>query len=335
MASTDIADPCTRIAGLGRAVPDRVLTNAELERMVDTTDQWIVERTGIRERRILPEGQATSDLAAAAARAACQQAELPVTQLDALIVATITPDTQAPATAVYVQQKLGLSQIPAFDIAAACAGFVYGLGIADAMLQSGRYKCVLVVGAEILSRITDWTDRTTCVLFGDGAGAAVLTRAEPGQGQRLIDVSLGADGAHAAQLEIPGGGSREPATQTTVEQRRHVVRMNGRQVFTQAVKNMSAAAATVLERNGRTTADVDVVFAHQANLRIIEGISQRTGIPLERFFNNIEKYGNTSSASVPIAMSEAVEQGRLKRGDLALLTALGAGVAWGSALIEW
>ncbi|MBK8482219.1 MAG: ketoacyl-ACP synthase III [Proteobacteria bacterium] len=324
-----------RIAGVGRAVPERVLTNAELERMVDTTDQWIVERTGIRERRILPDDQATSDLAAAAARAACQQAELPVERLDALIVATITPDTQAPSTAVHLQHKLGLSQIPAFDISAACAGFVYGLGIAEAMLKAGRYGRVLVVGAEILSRVTDWTDRSTCVLFGDGAGAAVLTRAEPGQGQRLVDVSLGADGAHASQLEIPGGGSREPASLATIERRRHFVRMNGRQVFTQAVKSMSAAATTVLERNGRTTAEVDLVFAHQANMRIIEGISQRTGIPLERFFNNIEKYGNTSSASVPIAMSEAVEHGRLKRGDLVLLTALGAGVAWGSALLEW
>jgi 3-oxoacyl-[acyl-carrier-protein] synthase-3 len=312
-----------------------VLTNAELEKMVDTSDAWIVERTGIRERRILDDSRANSDLAAEAARVACAQADLDPSRLDAIIVATVTPDVPTPATAVYVQEKLGAGACAAFDISAACAGFVYGLGIADSMIKRGPWSNVMVVGCEILSRVVDWNDRTTCVLFGDGAGAALVTKCEEGAGQQLVDVEMCADGTQAANLEIPGGGSREPITHELVERRRQFVRMNGRQVFAHAVKNMAAAARTVLERNNRGIEDVDVVFAHQANARILEGVSQRSGIPMERFFNNIERYGNTSSASIPVAMSEALEHGRLRRGDRALLTALGAGFAWGAALVEW
>jgi 3-oxoacyl-[acyl-carrier-protein] synthase-3 len=323
-----------RIAGVGRAVPDKVLTNHDLEQMVDTSDAWITERTGIRERRILEPGRCTSDLAAQAARNACAAADVATSDVDAIIVGTVTPDMQMPATAVFVQQKIGASACPAFDISAACAGFIYGLTIADGLIRSARFRRVVVIGVEILSRVLDWDDRTTCVLFGDGAGAAVLVPAGEGEGG-LLGTQIASDGAQACHLEIPGGGSVRPASHETVEEKLHQVRMNGRQIFTHAVRNMSAASLQLLDRLGLTADDVTTVFAHQANLRILEGVSQRTQIPLSKFFNNIDRYGNTSSASIPIALSEGLEQGRVERGDLLLLTALGAGVCWGSALVRW
>ena len=325
----------TKIAGIGRGVPDRVLSNLDLERMVDTSDAWITERTGIKERHIAAEGQVTSDLAAEAARMALAAAGVKPEELDAIIVGTVTPDMPMPATAAYVQQKIGAkNHCPAFDISAACAGFIYGLGVADGLICRGAHSRVLVVGVELLSRVLDWTDRNTCVLFGDAAGAAVLVPSDD-ENRGLLAVELHTDGAYTKDLVIPGGGSLHPASHDTVDQKRHVVHMNGRQIFTQAVRNMSSASASVLKKSGYTADDVTTVFAHQANLRILEGVCQRTKIPWERFFNNIDRYGNTSSASIPIAMTEALEQGRINEGDLLLLTALGAGVSWASALVRW
>jgi 3-oxoacyl-[acyl-carrier-protein] synthase-3 len=322
-----------RMVGLGRGVPEKVLTNFDLEKLVDTSDQWITERTGIKERHIAADGEVTSDLAAAAGRMACENAGVKPEDLDAIILGTVTPDMQMPATAAFVQQKIGAKHCPAFDISAACAGFTFGLGLGDSLIQRGNYKRILVIGVELLSRVLDWNDRNTCVLFGDAAGAALLV---PEEGERgILDVEMHTDGSYTKDLTIPGGGSVNPASHSSVDEKLHVVHMNGRQIFTQAVRNMSRASLSVLERCGFTADDVTTVFAHQANMRIVEGVSHRIKIPLDRFFINIQKYGNTSSASIPIAMSEAAEAGQIHDGDLLLLTALGAGVSWASALVRW
>jgi 3-oxoacyl-[acyl-carrier-protein] synthase-3 len=311
-----------------------VRTNDDLARMVETSDDWIRERTGIRERRILEDGRTTSDLAAEAGRRACETAEIDPREVDCCIVATISPDMPMPAVAVTVQQKIGLgAQGPAFDVSAACAGFIYGMSIADAFIKTGQFKKVLVIGVEILSRVVDWTDRNTCVLFGDGAGAALFVPTDDERG--ILSTHIFADGAGVPFLNIPGGGSAEPTTLATVEAKRHFVKMQGKPVFTHAVKNISAAAKTALDANGKTADDVDVVVAHQANLRILEGVAERVSIPLERFYLNIHKYGNTSSASIPIALDEAAREGRVKPGDLILMAALGAGLSWGSALVRF
>ncbi len=322
-----------KIAGINYYAPEKVLTNADLEKMVETSDAWITERTGIKERHVAAQGEITSDLATKAARAACEKAGVKPEELDAIILGTVTPDMPMPATAAFVQLKLGLKGIPAFDISAACAGFIYGLGLADALIFRGSYRRILVIGVELLSRVLDWTDRNTCVLFGDAAGAAVVVPSDDEKG--ILGVSIHTDGNYAKDLVIPGGGSANPASTETVDQKQHFVKMNGRQIFTQAVRNMSGASLSLLKHCGVSTEEVTTVFAHQANMRILEGVSQRTHIPLERFFINIHKYGNTSSASIPIAMTEALEEGRLSSGDLVLLTALGAGVSWGAALIRW
>ncbi len=324
-----------RIVGVGREIPERALTNADLERLVDTTDRWITERTGIKERRIAADDQVTSDLAAEAGLMACSQAGISPKELDAIIVGTVTPDMKMPATAAIVQHKMDAGNCPAFDISAACAGFLFGLGLGEGLLQRGGYRRILVVGVELLSRVLDWTDRDTCVLFGDAAGAAVLVSEAEESGRGLLEISLHTDGRRAMDLNIRGGGSLHPCSAESVERNDHVVRMKGRVIFSQAVRNMSAASLEVLKRAGASADDVVTVFAHQANLRILEGVSQRTRIPLERFFINIQRYGNTSSASIPVAMSEALEAGQVKEGDLLLLTALGAGLSWASALIRW
>jgi 3-oxoacyl-[acyl-carrier-protein] synthase-3 len=315
-----------------------VLTNQDIEKLVDTSDAWIVERTGIRERRILDKSLTTSDLATEAARKACQAAGIDPATLDCIIVGTVTPDVPFPATAVYVQRKLGARPgSAAFDLSAACAGFLYGLSIADGFIARGNFKRVLVIGVEVLSRIIDWSDRNTCVLFGDGAGAVVLA-AEPeseSRGRGILSTHIFADGSYADILNIPAGGSALPLSPELIAEKKHLVKMNGREVYKHAVKNMSSASAIALEANGLRPDQVDWVFAHQANIRIIEGVSQRVGIPMDRFFLNIAKYGNTSSASLPIALDEAVEQKRIKEGDLLLLAALGGGLAWGSAAIRW
>jgi 3-oxoacyl-[acyl-carrier-protein] synthase-3 len=324
-----------RIAGTGRATPDKVLTNDDLAKMVATSDEWIRQMTGIRERRILEEGRSTSDLASLAGRRACETAEIDPKDVDCIIVATISPDMPMPAVAVTVQQKLGITgHCPAFDISAACAGFIYGMSIADSFIKSGQFKRVLVIGVEILSRVVDWTDRNTCVLFGDGAGAALLVPHE-GDDRGILSTHIFADGSGMPFLNIPGGGSLEPTSAKTVEGKRHFVKMQGKPVFTHAVKNISSAAMTALEHNGKTPADVDWVVAHQANIRILDGVAERCGLPLSKFYLNIHKYGNTSSASIPIALDEAAREGKIKPGDLLLMAALGAGLSWGSALVRF
>jgi 3-oxoacyl-[acyl-carrier-protein] synthase-3 len=313
-------------------VPTKVLTNDDLSKMVETNDEWIRERTGIRERRILEEGRSTSDLCAEAAISALKAAEIEAKDVDCIIVATISPDMPMPAVAVTVQQKIGAGACAAFDVSAACAGFIYGLSLADAFVKTGQFKRVLVIGVEVLSRLVDWTDRNTCVLFGDGAGAVVVVPSNDERG--ILSTHLFADGSGMPYLNIPAGGSMEPASVKTVEQKRHFVKMNGKPVFTNAVKNISAASMTALEHNKVTSDQLDWVVAHQANLRILEAVAERTHIPLSKFYLNIHKYGNTSSASIPIALDEAVREGKIKSNDLILMSALGAGLSWGSALVR-
>ncbi|MBI4509087.1 MAG: ketoacyl-ACP synthase III [Deltaproteobacteria bacterium] len=328
----------TKILGTGRAVPGQVLTNFDLEKIVETSDAWITERTGIKERRILEKDRATSDLAAEAGLAACEAAGISPKEIDCILVGTVTPDVPMPATAVYVQRRMGVPPCAAFDLSAACAGFLYGLTIGDAFVKNRQFKRVLVIGVEILSRILDWKDRNTCVLFGDGAGAVVLGPSEQAPGERLrgiLSTHIYADGTGAEALSIPAGGSRNPTSATTLADNLHCVKMNGKTVFTNAVRNISASCMVALETNNMTAPEVDMVVAHQANLRILEGVSQRCGLPLEKFYLNIHKYGNTSSASIPIALDEAVREGKIKPGMLLLFCALGAGFSWGSALVRW
>jgi 3-oxoacyl-[acyl-carrier-protein] synthase III len=325
----------SKILGTGRGVPDKVLTNADLEKMVETSDSWIQERTGIKERRILDPSLATSDLAAEAARNACAAAGVPTSEVDCIVLGTVTPDMPFPATAVFVQHKIGAKPGgAAFDVSAACAGFVYAMSIGDAFIKAGMFKRVLVIGVEILTRITDWTDRNTCVLFGDGAGAVLLGPSEE-PGRRVVSTHIFADGQHWEHLNQPGGGTRRPASHETVEQRAHFVKMNGKAVFSHAVRNIAQACMTAIEHNHLKASDIDLVVAHQANLRIIEGVAQRCGLPMDKFFLNIQKYGNTSSASIPIALDEAVREGRVKDGMWILMCALGGGFSWGSALVKW
>ncbi|MEO5769743.1 MAG: beta-ketoacyl-ACP synthase III [Polyangia bacterium] len=325
----------SRILGTGRGVPPKVLTNQDLSRMVDTSDEWIVERTGIRERHILEDGLAASDLATEAGRRACEEAGVPPGEVDCIIVGTISGDCPFPSTAVFVQKKLGARAGGcAFDLSAACAGFIYGLALGDNFIRCGQYRRVLVIGVEVLSRIIDWQDRSTCVLFGDGAGAVLLgPETEPKRG--ILSTHLFSDGNYAEVLLQQAGGSREPITAEAIAAKRHLVKMNGREVYKHAVRNMAQASKLALEANGVSADDVQWVIAHQANLRIIEGVSERVGIPLERFYLNVERYGNTSSASVPTALNEALELKKIKTGDLLLMTALGGGLAWASALVRW
>ncbi len=328
----------SRIVGTGRALPSKVLSNADLERMVDTNDQWIIERTGIRERRIIDGSQVTSDLSTDAARAALEMAGMTAQELDCIVLATVTPDMPFPSTAVFVQKNLGANGCAAFDLSAACAGFTYGLSVADAFIRSRTFKKVLVIGVEVLSSITDWTDRNTCVLFGDGAGAVVLVGEDQPDTQRprgILSTHIYADGAGTDSLLQPAGGTRMPITQRVIDEKLNKVKMNGKQVFQHAVRNIAQACMNALEQNGLTAADVDLVLAHQANLRIVEAVAQRIGLPMEKFHLNIQRYGNTSSASIPIALDEAVREGKVKEGMHLLMGALGGGFAWGSALVRW
>jgi 3-oxoacyl-[acyl-carrier-protein] synthase-3 len=326
------------ILGTGRYVPAKVLTNGDLEKLVDTSDAWITERTGIRERRIAKEGENTSDMATAAGRAALEAAGVAAADLDMIIVATVTGDSPMPATAVHVQNKLGIGNIPAFDLSAACAGFLYGLSIADQFIRTGQMRHVLLVGVELLSRVLNWRDRTTCVLFGDGAGAVVLGPADPtaspSTARGVISTKLFTDGSLASALIIPGGGSQMPLTHNALDEAQDKVQMVGRDVFKVAVKNLTSASKAALDVAGINAADIDWVVAHQANLRILTQVAGRLDIPLDRFVINIERYGNTSSASVPIALDEAVRDGRIKPGQTVLMCALGAGISWGSALVR-
>jgi 3-oxoacyl-[acyl-carrier-protein] synthase-3 len=323
------------ISGTGAYVPERRLTNFDLEKLVDTSDEWIVQRTGIRERRIADASQATSDLALKAGQKAIAAAGLKPEEIEAVIVCTITPDSITPSTSVFVARSLGMTRTPAFDISAACTGFIYGLTVGSSLVRTGMYRHVLVVGAESLSRYTDYQDRNTCILFGDGAGAAVLSRVEEGAGSRLLDCQLCADGNGASLIEIHAGGSRVPASRETVDARMHYLKMQGREVFKFATRSLVELIETALERNGLKPDDLDLIVPHQVNYRIIEAALKKITIPMDRFFLNLEQYGNTSAASVPIGLAEAVEQGRLKRGDTVLLVAFGAGLTWGYNLLEW
>lgn len=325
--------PRSRILGTGAYVPERVLSNFDLEKMVDTSDEWIRERTGIRERRIAHAGEATSDMAVRAARRALEAAGLEPKDLDMIVVGTITGDMPMPACAAFLQHKLGITDVPAFDVSAACAGFVYALSIADQFIRTGMHKHVLVVGAELLSRILDWEDRTTCVLFGDGAGAAVLGPAgEDGRG--VLSTKLHTDSTLLESLCIRAGGSKERITPESLDKKRDKVFMNGGDIFKVAVKNLTRASASALTEAALSPSEVRWVVPHQANLRIISQVAQRLDIPLERFVLNIERYGNTSSASIPIALDEAVRDGRIQPNDTVLMCALGGGISWASALVR-
>jgi 3-oxoacyl-[acyl-carrier-protein] synthase-3 len=321
------------VTGVGSYVPERVLTNADLEKMVETSDEWITTRTGIKERRIAAANELTSDLAAHAARRALEMAGVTAEQLDLIIVASITPDMPFPNTACLVQQKLGARKVPAFDIEAACSGFIYALELGQKLVSSGAYETVLIIGAEKLSSITNWTDRNTCVLFGDGAGAAVLQHRPDSQG--LLTTVLGADGGKAELLSMPGGGSACPATPQSVADGMHFLRMDGKETFKNAVQAMCSAATEALQRCQLSIDQVKCVIPHQANRRIIDAVSDRLGATSEQVFVNLHRYGNTSAASVAIALDEAVREGRLQRGDLVLLVAFGAGLTWGAAVIRW
>ena len=321
------------ITGVGSYVPARVLTNAELEKMVETSDDWITSRTGIRERRIAAPDEATSHLAFQAAQRALANAGVTADQVDLIIVATITPDMLFPSTACLVQQLLGATRAAAFDIEAACSGFVYALDIASHFVASHTYNTVLVIGAEKMSSVVDWTDRNTCVLFGDGAGAAVLQNRPNAHG--LLTTCLGSDGGKAGLLELPAGGSAQPATADSVAQKLHFLRMDGRQTFKSAVNAMVAAATTALARCELTIPQIECIIPHQANQRILTAVAEQLGAREEQVFVNVDRYGNTSAASVAIALDEAVRQGRIQRGDLVLLVVFGAGLTWGAAIIEW
>ena len=329
--------PRSRFLGLGHYLPPVIRTNVDLEKMVDTSDAWITERTGIRARHIAPEGVVTSDMATHAANQALAMAGLKATDLDMIIVGTVTPDMPMPATAVFVQQKLGANNCPAFDLSAACAGFVFGLTIADQFVRSGAMKHVLVVGVELLSRVIDWSDRTTCVLFGDGAGAVVVGPADPSEGDRpsgILSTAIHTDGALATSLLIPGGGSVTPASHEVVDQKLHKVHMKGQDIFKVAVRNLFSASKNALDAAGMTEADVDWICAHQANLRIIDQVTSRLHVPQEKVLINIDRVGNTSSASIPILVDENFRSGKIKKGDTVLMCALGAGISWGSALVR-
>jgi 3-oxoacyl-[acyl-carrier-protein] synthase-3 len=320
------------VVGLGSVLPERIVTNREFEKLVDTSDEWIRERTGIGERHVAAEGEVTSDLAVAAARSAMASAGITAEQLDLIVCATLTPDTPIPAAAVWVQRKLEIGA-PAFDVNAACAGFSYALSVGTAFIASGQAETILVIGAEILSRVMDYQDRTTCVLFGDGAGAVVL---RPSESPGVLGSVLGADGRAAEILIIPAGGSARPASHETVEARDHSIRMpKGREVFKRAVVEMANACRELLEKSGYTPDDVDLLIPHQANSRIMIAVAERLGIGLDRAVVDVETVGNTSAASIPIALDRAWRSGRVHEGDLVLLTSFGAGLAWGANLIRW
>ena len=321
------------IIGWGKAVPERVLTNDDLAAMVDTSDEWIRQRTGIVERHIAGEGETTLSLSLAAARRALEVADMDPRQLGLIVVATVMPDYAFPATACLLQDALGAKDAAAFDLSAGCSGFMYGLSVAADLVAGGRHDYALVVGAETLSKITDWTDRNTCVLFGDGAGAVVLQGAEAPGG--VLSTVLGADGSGGELLIKPAGGSARPTTVATLEARENTIHMEGRQVFRFASRVMPEAARQVLEQAGQAVEDVAVFVPHQANDRILQSAARGLGVPEDRLFSNLARYGNTSSASVPIALCEAIEQGRVRRGDLLCCVGFGAGLTWAAAAIRW
>ena len=323
----------SRIKGIGSYLPKNVLTNADLEQMVDTDNEWILTRTGIKERRIAEEGEATSDLAFKAATEAMDNAGVAPEEIDLIIVATTTPDFPFPSTAAVLQGRLGAVKAAAFDVQAVCTGFVYALSTADQFIRSGMYRKILVVGAEVLSRIIDWKDRTTCILFGDGAGAVVLEAEEGERG--ILSTHLHADGNQYDLLYVPGGGSRDPISHELVDSRQQYIKMKGNEVFRVAVNALESTALEALEYNGMTGEDVDLLIPHQANIRILNATAKKLGLPPERVVITVDRHGNTSSASIPLALHEAVKNDRVKDESIILLDAFGGGFTWGSVLIRW
>jgi 3-oxoacyl-[acyl-carrier-protein] synthase III len=321
------------IIGTGSYVPERILTNRELEKIVETSDEWIRTRTGIGERRIAAPEEATSDMATNAALAAMSQAGVSAEQIDLIIVATVTPDMFFPATACWVQKKLGAIRAACFDVSAACSGFIYAMEIAQQFISNHVYNTVLIIGADKLSSIVDWSDRNTCVLFGDGAGAAILRNRGASHG--VIATHMGSDGEFTDILFMPGGGSRCPITSANVDQKLNTIKMLGKETYKQAVTAMSDAADRALESAGLKYEDIACVIPHQANMRIIEAIAHRMGLPVDKFYVNLEKYGNTSAAAVAIALDEAHRNGRFKIGDYILLVVFGGGLTWASSVIQW
>ncbi len=321
------------IIGTGSYLPERILTNAELEKLVETSDDWITSRTGIRERRIAAEGEHTSDLAAKAALAAMENAGITADDIDLILVATVTPDMFFPSTACFVQAKIGAKKAACFDVSAACSGFLYALEIAQQFITLQTYNTILVIGADKLSSIVDWTDRNTCVLFGDGAGAAILQHRRGGHG--VIATNMGSNGDLADILYIPGGGCRFPVTAENAGDRMNTIKMNGKETYKQAVNAMLTAANTVLEQSGLKYEDIACIIPHQANLRIIEAIADRMSVPLDRFMVNLDRFGNTSAAAVAIALDEANRTGRMQVGEYVLLVVFGGGLTWASSVIQW
>ncbi len=324
----------TKVTGLGAFLPPKILTNFDIEKMVDTTDEWIRTRTGIRERRIVEKGFPTSGLATEAGREAIKDAGLKPSDIDLIIVATITPDMFFPSTACIVQNKLGAEGAAAFDLLAACSGFPYALSVADGMIRSGQYKHILVIGAEVLSPFIDWTDRSTCILFGDGAGAAVLSATKQ-KNKGILATYLGSDGSAADMLKIPAGGSALPPTHQTITERLHTVKMSGSEIFKIAVRTMSEAVTKVCKKAKHSLEDIDCLIPHQANLRIIQAVAERLEMPLEKIYLNLDRYGNMSSASTAVALYEAVRSGMIKPGSNVVLVAFGGGLTWASCALKW
>lgn len=321
------------ITGIGSYLPDRIMTNEELARLVDTSDEWIQARTGIRERRIAEPAQAASDMGVTAARRALADAGLTADEVELIIVATATADMQFPSTACIIQQQLGVENIPAFDVTAGCTGFIYALTIGNQFIANGFYRTVLIIGTEVLSKVTNWTDRETCILLADGAGAVVLQPVSAGYG--ILSMKLGADGAGGKHLLLPAGGSRMPVTPELIKANQNKLQMNGSEVFKFAMKMLPEVTEQALALADLRKEDIDLIVPHQANIRIIEAAARRLDLPMEKFMVNLDRYGNTSSASIPIAIHEALENGRIKSGDVLVLTGFGAGLTWGSIVMRW
>lgn len=321
------------IAGIGSYIPPKIITNDDISKLVDTSDEWIVERTGIRERRVVDKDTSTSDIATIAAKRVLQDGGISPEEIDLILVATVTPDMAFPSTACIVQKSIGAANAAAFDISVGCAGFIYGLSIGASFIRSGAYKKVLIIGAETLSKIVNWEDRNTCILFGDGAGACILERCEEGYG--FLSFDLGADGTDGNLLTMPAGGSRLPASYETVSNNLHTIKMDGREVFKFAVRIMEKTSLNVLNKANITLDELDYLVPHQANIRIIDSASRKIGITPDKVYVNLDRYGNMSSGSIPVALDEAYRNSLLKTGDMILLVAFGAGLTWGSTLLKW
>ncbi len=326
--------PGVFIAGTGSYAPSRVVSNDEISTYVETSDEWIRTRTGIRERRFAEEGETASTMGTKAAEVAMESAGVSASEIDLIIVATLSPDMFFPSTASLIQTQLGINKVTSFDLSAACSGFIYGIEVASNMMRSGAFRNALVIGSEKISSILDWEDRTTCVLFGDGAGAVVLSNTDT-ENTGIIDSYTGNDGSKAQLLCLPAGGSAIPPSHDSLDQRQHFLKMNGREVFKIAVRWMEQSARIMLERHGLKPEDINLIIPHQANLRIIDALARTTKIPKDKFFVNLDRYGNTSAASIPIALHEARQKGCIQSGDYVLLVAFGAGLTWGSTLIKW